>query len=669
MIGKVGAAAGLLLLAIAPGWAADSSPSVVTQAAAAEAFGAREQVEQISLSPDGSQVAYSTPVTGQGSILVVRGIADGSKPLGIMTADGKPNRIGGCGWVSNTRLVCTIYGVVDVDGRKVDMSRVFAVDSDGKNLKQLSNRENIYSRGTLLFGGGVIDWLSDEDGAVLMVRDYLPDDHTGSQVGSTKEGLGVDRIDTRTLAATSIEQPKRDAASYIGDGRGSIRIMLLQGKNSVVYLSGVRHYFYRRPGASNWEKLSDYDADADGEGFDSFQPLAVDRDLNVAYGLKAKDGRAALYSLALDGSHKETLIFDRPDVDVGGVVRIGRRNRVIGAYYQTDTPQASYFDPNIEKLVAALGRAMPKTPNIRVLDSSLDERKLLIFAGADDDPGTFYLLNRDTHEMHAFLRVAPQLNGVPLSLMKPIQYRASDGTMIPAYLTLPPGKESGEGLPAIVMPHGGPASRDQWTFDWLPQFYASQGYAVIQPEFRGSAGYGDAWFKKNGFRSWRTAIGDVVDAGRWLVAQRIADPARLFIVGWSYGGYAALQSAVMAPDLFKAVVAIAPVTDLALLKTESTDWDDELAINKLLGDGPEMQAASPAQNASKIKVPVLLVHGTMDANVGYHESTLMESKLRAAGGKVQLITFPGLDHQLEDSDARKRLLEESDAFLRASISR
>lgn len=311
---------------------------------------------------------------------------------------------------------------------------------------------------------------------------------------------------------------------------------------------------------------------------------------------------------------------------------------------------------------------MPNQPRIRVVDSSVDERKLLVFAGSDDDPGAYYLLDRDKHDLHVFLSVRPQLAGYKLGTMKPVQYAAADGTMIPAYLTLPSGVVSAAHLPAIVMPHGGPSSRDEWGFDWLPQFFASQGYAVLQPEFRGSTGYGDAWFQRNGFRSWRTAISDVTDAGRWLVAQG-ADPAKLAIVGWSYGGYAALQSAVLAPDLFKAVVAIAPVTDLATLKAESMGWTDEQLVRRMVGVGAEVNEGSPAQNAAKIKAPVLLIHGTQDANVGYGESTLMASKLKSAGGKVQLITFQGLDHYLEDAEARKKLLQESDGFLRTATGR
>src|SRR5206468_8309206 len=159
----------------------------------------------------------------------------------------------------------------------------------------------------------------------------------------------------------------------------------------------------------------------------------------------------------------------------------------------------------------------------------------------------------------------PELEGRQLASVTSVAVPASGGVNIPAYLTLPPSGAS-KNLPAVVLPHGGPSDRDRWGFDWLAQFLAARGYAVIQPNYRGSSGFGDAWLGEEGFKAWRTSIGDVSAAARWLSSQGIADPKRLAIVGWSYGGYAALQSAVSEPSLYKAVVAVAPVTDLGKLK-------------------------------------------------------------------------------------------------------
>jgi dipeptidyl aminopeptidase/acylaminoacyl peptidase len=457
---------------------------------------------------------------------------------------------------------------------------------------------------------------------------------------------------------------RRDALGYFTDGRGNLRIMATLGTVGATGQDSRRiAWFYRPQGSRTWERLGETDRLTD----DGFRPVAVDPERNLAYGFRKHHGRQALYTMALDGTGALSLLFAHPEVDVDGLVRIGRDRRVVGATFATDRREVAYFDPEIERLKTALARALPGNPGIWVIDSSLDGRRLLLEASKDRDPGVTYILDRDTNRLQTFLVTHPALEGLQLAEMRPVTYRAADGTAIPAYLTLPPGKASAKGLPAIVLPHGGPSARDEWGFDWLPQYFAARGYAVLQPNFRGSAGYGEEWLQVNGFQSWRTAIGDVADAGRWLVAEGIADPKRLAIVGWSYGGYAALQSAVTDPDLFRAVVAIAPVTDLALLIEERRGWSDRAITRDFIGTGPHLREGSPAQNADRIRVPVLMFHGTHDRNVGVGQSRLMASRLQRAGVPHELVIFDRLDHQLPDSDVRARLLRESDAFLQRAF--
>jgi dipeptidyl aminopeptidase/acylaminoacyl peptidase len=635
---------------------------------AAKAFGARPTVEYVSLSPDGMSVAYIAPTTGQGSVVYVQSLSQGaslaSKP--ILGASGKPDRLGGCDWVSNQRLVCAIYGVVASSAllEPVELSRLIAINTDGTKMQLLSTRDNSFTRGIQLGGGNVLDWLPEEDGAVLMTRVYLPDDHTGSHIGSSKRGVAVDRVDTQTLAARIIEQPSEDAVAYISDGRGTIRIMGVRSRHGAGdYDSGNIAYYYRKTDSRDWLPIGE----VVGEEHNGFEPVAVNHDANLAYGYKKLDGRLALYTIALDGSLKEELVYARPDVDVGGLNRIGRRNRVVGVSYSDDFSHYHFLDPDFEKLLASLAKALPGQPALRVTDSSMDESKLLIRAGSDNDPGVYYLFDKKLRQLQTLLAVRGDLQGVKLASVKPIHYHAADGTLVPGYLTLPPGIESPKDLPAIVMPHGGPSARDYWQFDWLAQFYASRGYVVLQPNFRGSKGYGDDFFKQNGFRSWRTAIGDVLDAGKWLVAQGIASPDKLAVVGWSYGGYAALQSAVVDPSVFKAVIAVAPVTDLPELKEEHRQWSDFLVVTREIGEGPHVREGSPALNAAKIKVPVLLFHGEMDRNVLIRQSREMNDHLASAGVPHELVTWPDLDHQLEDSAARAEMLRKSDAFLRHAM--
>lgn len=632
---------------------------------AAAAFGARESISDMSLSPDGSSVVYVAPLVGQGAAAYTLNLAIGAKEKLALFADGKPNRLWGCNWVTNDRLVCVIYGVTNPGTGILPFSRVVAVDADGKNLQLLSKKDSEFTRGLQIAGGEVIDWLPDENGAVLMTRNYIPDEHLSSRVASSdREGLGVDRVDTRTLAVRHVEPARNSAETYISDGRGTVRIVGIKGMmNAGTLDTGIVTYMYRTPASREWRKLGDYNDDTRV----GFEPEAIDPDLNVAYGFKEKDGRFALYSVTLDDSRQEKLIYARPDVDVDGLVRIGRRRHVVGASYATDKRYPEIFDAGTAQLLASLSKALPQQPALHIADASTDENRMLIFAGSDTDPGVYYLFDRKAGQLRPLLAVREPLMGARLATVKPVSYAATDGTAIPAYLTLPPGVESAKGLPAIVMPHGGPGARDEWGFDWLAQFYAARGFAVLQPNYRGSAGYGEAWLVKNGFKSWPIAIGDVLAAGHWLVSQGIADPARLGIVGWSYGGYAALQSAVVEPGFFKAVVAIAPVTDLPALKEESRGWTNFARASEFIGNGPEIHTGSPAEHADKIKVPVLLFHGVMDRNVNIAQSKRMAARLNAAGAKSQLVTWDELDHQLDDSNARTQMLRQSDAFLRRAF--
>lgn len=640
-----------------------SGPAVAAETTAA-AFGAREYIQQISLSPDGQKVAMIVPTAGRGVQLQVVDTAGSGPPKAILASTGSPERLSNCRWSTNTRLVCQIYVVVRDAQNRIGFTRLIAINSDGGDLKVLSAQTNDRSLRMSQNGGVVIDWATDDaPGGILMTRDYVPERSTGTHLASEEDGLGVDRIDTSTLARRSVEKPNLNAIEYIGDGRGSVRIMGVRPTRLSGYASDKILYFYRQAERRDWLPLGQLNIGA--TGYSGFSPEAVDPKLNVVYGFDVQDGRQALYKTALDETLKRELVLARPDVDVTGLVRIGRQNRVVGASFVTDKRETEFFDPDLRKLGLALGKALPGRL-VTFVDASADESKLLLFAGSDSDPGLYYLYDKATRNLQELIAARPQLEKLKLATVKAVSYPAADGTPIPAYLTLPPGSD-GKNLPAIVMPHGGPSARDEWGFDWLAQYFAQQGYAVLQPNYRGSAGYGAEWFQKNGFQSWRTAIGDVNDAGRWLEKQGVAAPGKLAIVGWSYGGYAALQSAVVDPDLFKAVVAVAPVTDLETLRSEFLNFTSYLQVSNFIGKGPHVTEGSPAQNAARIKAPVLLFHGDLDANVGIGESRLMERKLKDAGRKAELVEFQGLDHQLNDDAARTQLLAKSDAFLKAAL--
>lgn len=629
-----------------------------------QAFGARESVSSASLSPGGTRFAFLAPAKGQGNALYTAPVDGSSPPVRVLVASGDPERLSNCGWVSETRLVCGVFVVRNLGMGAEAASRQIAADYNGANPRLITRRQGADAKYVTRYGGSVIDWLPGQDGQIMMDNWFVPESRIGTLIDKRAEGLGVERVDTATGNRKIEQRPILAASEFITDGVGNVRLSGIRDTVAGGYSTGKITYRYRPKEGGEWQLLSTYDQTT-REGFN---PYTVDPDKNVAYGFQKRDGRFALFTRALDRSATEAMILSHPDVDIDGLIRLGRRHRVIGASYATDRRVATYFDPTFVDLRSRLAKAIPGSELINFEGASDDENKLLLWAGSDIDPGRYYLFDRQSKQLRPLIMARPELDGVKLAPVKSISFKATDGSAIPGYLTLPPGS-NGKGLPAIVMPHGGPSARDEWGFDWLAQYFAHQGYAVLQPNFRGSAGYGDAWFQKNGFQSWRTAIGDVIDSGRWLVADGIADPKKLAIFGWSYGGYAALQSGTVAPDLFKAIVAVAPVTDLDDLREQYRDTAAQRTARDFIGTGKHITEGSPTKNASKITAPVMMFHGTLDLNVRYRASQLMNDALKSAGKSPQLITYDKLDHYLEDSAARADMLKRSDDFIKAAFAK
>jgi dipeptidyl aminopeptidase/acylaminoacyl peptidase len=633
----------------------------------AVAFGALEAVEAASLSVDGRKLIYVGADTDDRAIAVLVDLTSWNSRK-VAFADGRKVQFSGCDWSANDRVVCTLFGVQREMGVIMPLVRTVAMDADGKNQVFLGQRDTLSQYGKRQVDGEVVDWLNGRDGMVLMSRTYLPEKSVARLTARTVAGLGVDRIDTRTGKAATIERPGEDVVGYISDGMGNIRIMTTTRVGGQGYMRGVDDYFYRRANERAWHPLGSYISDGSrGRGGRGMIPLAVDGQIDSVYVLQELDGRDALYRIALDGSLESELVFASQQFDVADVVRVGRSGRVIGAAYASDRRQVKYFDPEYEAIHALIERALPKLPLIEFVSASADEQVLLVRASSDVEPGNWYVFDRELKALRLVAPVRPALESIELSPVEVITYPAADGTLIPAYLTRPAGMSDAKGRPAIVLPHGGPGYRDVWGFDWLAQFFAHRGYVVLQPNFRGSSGYGDEWFANNGFQSWRLAVGDVCDGGRWLVSRGIADPAHLAVFGWSYGGYAALQANVLDPNLFKAVIAVAPVTDLKLLRTQRMVHTSAFIEADYIGDGPHLKKGSPARNARAFKAPVLMFHGDSDFNVDLSQSRRMDKALRSEGKSSELVVYPDLEHSLRDGAARADMLRRSDAFLRDKL--
>src|ERR1700723_464066 len=258
--------------------------------------------------------------------------------------------------------------------------------------------------------------------------------------------------------------------------------------------------------------------------------------------------------------------------------------------------------------------------------SSRDEKFLVVRSVSDVDAPRFMLFNADTHELNKIGTAYPDRDPSTLAPMRPISYPARDGTRIPAYLSVPRGATAAH-LPLIVMPHGGPMARDTWGYFFLREFLVSRGYAVLQMNFRGSSGYGSDWVF-SGHQDWGgLTYDDEVAATRWAIGQGIADPARVCIVGWSFGGYLALVAAQRNGELFHCAVDIAGISDLPMLISEG---GADYRKRQLGTDSGKLKRDSPRLHVADFRVPLLMLHGKQDYQVPFEQSEAMDTALTRA---------------------------------------
>jgi dipeptidyl aminopeptidase/acylaminoacyl peptidase len=327
--------------------------------------------------------------------------------------------------------------------------------------------------------------------------------------------------------------------------------------------------------------------------------------------------------------------------------------------------KVAMFDPKAQARVQGTLRAFPNV-NATIKSWSEDFSRLVVFTDGDEDPGTYWLVEIATGKARS-IGSAYAVDGKDVGPGKYVDYKAADGTALQGVLTLPPGS-SGKGLPLVVLPHGGPASHDEAEFDWWAQAFASRGYAVFQPNFRGSTGYGQA-LHDAGYGQWgRKMQTDITDGVAALAAEGVVYPKRACIVGGSYGGYAALAGVTVQHGQFRCAVAYAGVADLAAMLSENKYNDPAMRYWKTFmgvkGPGDAvLKEISPAALAAKADAPILLIHGKDDTVVDPKQSRTMERELKKAGKPVELIMLDGEDHWLSRGETRTAMLKAAVAFV------
>ena len=370
---------------------------------------------------------------------------------------------------------------------------------------------------------------------------------------------------------------------------------------------------------------------------------------------------AAILNLAGD-NRSSRLIYTHPRVDIASLHRLGKYDRLVGAIYAEETVHQYYFDEDIQRIYDQIKASFPNDI-IAIVDEDWAQRYYLVAIGNDTDPGIYYRFDRQENKLAKIGSIFSSLKDRELSRMSIISYPARDGTAIPAYLSLPASGEQ-TGLPAVILPHGGPSSRDVWGFDFLVQYLTAKGYAVMQSNYRGSGGYGKAWEGDGAFRNWRTAIDDIADGAKYLVEEGIADASRICAVGWSFGGYAALMSGIEEPDRYRCIASIAGVTDPQKLGLNMRRFVGGKSAQTFIGTDDEVTVrGSPVNRAAEIQDPVLLVHAEKDINVPFKQGELMYEALQKHGKSVEFITYENAEHSILPERYRIDLLTRLGEFL------
>ena len=392
--------------------------------------------------------------------------------------------------------------------------------------------------------------------------------------------------------------------------------------------------------------------------------------------IETLDGRDGANLTALDLRTGVTAtLFDAGRFGVEGHIVDPWTHHLVGASWMDDIPRQKFFDPELAAAYAALANRLPD--NYVALSSwSRDRTRMLVRLENGGDGGGWYVFEPANGRLEQLALDYPDIPAAGIGQVFAITYRARDGTPIPAVLTLPRGAEA-KNLPLVVLVHGGPANRDDLRFDWWAHFLAARGYAVLQPNFRGSSGYGDAW-ENAGLREWGGRMQtDVVDGAAALAAGGRVDPARMCIVGASYGGFAALAGATLTPERFACAVSVNGVSDPAAFldarirgsgRTSSVADYWRLSIGDPVADRDRIAAASPYIHAADARAPILLLHGQQDSTVPIDQSRRMKEALERAGKSVRYVELVGDDHYLSAASTRTRMLEEVDAFLKPHLS-
>jgi len=576
--------------------------TTATQAAAPlppiEAFGTTPIIDNVSLSTDGRFLASS--YTGQKVSIVI--LDRNIKKLTQRIEFDQTLKLRSMGFISPSLIIADFSITYTERGdaeQKSEIGAVFAINAlDGSSRQLLEAKTN--SR-IVPSSGRFISRVGAAPGEILMAASVL--DNAAAGAAASNAVNTVLSVDPLTGKWRIIEKGIRNTGSWMIDTEGKIRARL------DFYRKDQRQELKVKRG-EEWVTVFEH-TDPD------FSIVGLGADNQSALALGASGGeRERLWSIPFSGGGKQPLYQD-PKHDVEGTVRDIYDRSLKGVRLGGLEQRVEWLDSAAEARVRAIEGAMPGR-RIEIFGYTPDGKLVLAYAVSRNHPGAYYLVDFSTNRAELVGQEYPQLAKVPLGKVSNMTYPARDGYQVPAYLTMPAGREP-KRLPLVVLPHGGPRARDSGVgFDWWSQFVASRGFVVLQPQFRGSTGFGQK-HELAGYRQWGQLMQhDVTDGVKHLIDQGIVDADRVCIAGASYGGYAALAGAAFTPDLYRCSVSVAGVSDLVeMLRWEENRYGVESGVVKFwrkhIGktSDPDVAQFSPARAADKVTSTVLMMQASM----------------------------------------------------------
>jgi dipeptidyl aminopeptidase/acylaminoacyl peptidase len=604
------------------------------------------------LSPDGTHIA-AMMAQGGTEVLIIRPTLGGAiRPVVKLerTRSKASYAVRRIGWAGNDRLLISVERPHSTPsgggaGIRPRQTRLMSVKAEGGLPKYLG--EDWPYQEWSQTQDHIIDWLPDEPNFVLIGL-WAPD----------QNGVSVRRLNVIHGGLSTLVRARYGTTGWSADHRGAVRAGWGEPR------SGSEEFVYARISEHHdWEEILRWDRFADSGGF-WFAGFSERPEEIYVYRYSDEHNRLSLYRYDIEKRKLGPMVFGHPEYDIEDIRTAHDDGRLLRVYYQAERPMHEDRDPKSRAETAAFNRAMPNL-NWRIIDSDQAERHVIIQTSSDVSPPRYFLYSRDTKKLLPLFSGYPGLEKRKFSKMEPVRYQARDGLEIAGYLTLPGTGEAP--YPTIVHPHGGPWARDTWGWDEVVQYFASLGFAVFQPNFRGSDGYGGN-FENRGRGEWGLSMqDDISDGTQWLIDQKIADPERIGIYGASYGGYAALWGLIKTPDLFKAGASFAGVTDLPTLLGDDAKYYSMVdEMEQLVGDRwtdrTRLVETSPARNADKIKVPVFIAHGTEDWRVHVRQAEMMADALEDAGVPVDVHLYRGEVHGFIDERNRIDFYDKLGAF-------